>query len=144
MWISGVSLVTWFLLEDEGGTTPWQSGLYYHAPALSSATPKPMLTAFEFPFVAYFGKKHMVSIWGRDATSSAQVITIQLRNGSSGSFRTVALVKANQYGIFLATLQLKATQKSWLRANAPGGSGSSLPFPLRPPSTKRKYSPWGN
>jgi hypothetical protein len=144
MWISGVSLVTWFLLEDEGGTTPWQSGLYFHAPALLSATPKPMLTAFEFPFVASLGKKHMVSIWGRDATSSAQVITIQLRNGSSGSFRTVALVKANQYGIFLATLQLKATQKSWLRANAPGGSGSSLPFPLRPPSTKRKYSPWGN
>ncbi|MGH3010152.1 MAG: cellulase family glycosylhydrolase [Gaiellaceae bacterium] len=142
MWISGVSLVTWFMLEDEGGTTPWQSGLYYHSPTLSAATPKPMLTAFEFPFVASFGKKHVVSIWGRDATSSADLITIQQRNGSSGSFKTVGLVKANKYGIFLATLRLKATQKSWLRATA-SGSGSSLPFPLRRPSTNRKYSPWG-
>jgi hypothetical protein len=143
MWISGVSLVTWFMLEDEGGTTPWQSGLYYHGLALSSATPKPMLTAFEFPFVAYRGKKHVVRIWGRDATSSAQVVAIQLRKGGSGSFRTIGLVKANKYGIFLATLQLKATQKSWLRATT-AGSVSSLPFPLKPPSTKRTYSPWGS
>ncbi len=143
MWLSGVSLVTWFMLEDEGGTTPWQSGLYYDSPTLATATPKPMLTAFEFPFVAFLGKNGRVSIWGRDPTSSAQVITIQLGKGSSGSFKKIALVKANTYGIFVATLRLKATQKNWLRATA-GGSTSSLPFPLRPPSTKRKYSPWGS
>jgi hypothetical protein len=142
MWLSGVSVVTWFMLEDQGGVTPWQSGLYYHSTSLSTALPKPMLTAFAFPFVASLGKGG-VSIWGRDPTSSAQVIAIQLRKGSSGSFKTVAQIKANKYGIFVANLPLKATPKNWLRATA-GSSSSSLPFPLKPPSTKRKYSPWGS
>lgn len=143
MWLSGVSLVTWFMLEDQGGTTPWQSGLYYYSPTLSTATPKPMLKAFEFPFVA-FRRKHgkVVRIWGRDPTSSAQVVTLQLGKGSSGFFKTVARVKANKNGIFLATLRLKAKKKDWLQATARGTS--SLPFPLKRPPTTPHYSPWGS
>jgi hypothetical protein len=142
MWLSGVSLVTWFMLEDEGGTTPWQSGLYYYSPTLSTATPKPVLTAFEFPFVAFLRKHGKVSIWGRDPASSAQVVTIQLRKRSSGSFKRVARIKANRNGIFLATLPLGATKKNWLRATVRGSS--SLPFPLKPPPTTPHYSPWGS
>lgn len=143
MWVSGVSLVTWFTLQDQGGVSAWQSGLYYYSQTLATAAPKPMLTAFEFPFVASLAPSgKVVRIWGRDSTSSAQVVTIQMRKGSNGSFKTVALVKANGNGIFLATLRLKATQKNWLQATV-AGSGSSLPFPLKPPATKPAYSPWG-
>jgi hypothetical protein len=144
MWVSGVSLVTWFMLEDQPSPTPWQSGLYYNSPTLAAAQPKPMLTAFEFPFVAYLGKKDAVSVWGRDATSTAQVVAIQVRKGKDGAFKTVARVKTNKFGIFLATLQLeKVTKRYWVRA-VTTGAGSSLPFSLTRPSPKLKYGPWGS
>jgi hypothetical protein len=141
MWLSGVSLVTWFLLEDYPSPSPYQSGLYFHSPALSDARPKPGLTAFRFPFVAYL-QKRTVSIWGRDATSDKELVTIQRRHGKGGSWRTVAHVTSNANGIFLAKLKLKATKKDWLRAVAPG-SGNSLAFSLTRPK-ETKIGPWGN
>ena len=100
-----------------------------------------MRTAFRFPFVAYL-KKSSVSIWGRDATSSRVRVTIQLRHGASGSWRTVAYNQANSNGIFQAALKLKATSKDWLRAVA-SGSGKSLPFSLTVPKDPN-IGPWGN
>jgi hypothetical protein len=141
MWLSGVSLVTWFLLEDYPSPSPYQSGLYYHAESLENAQPKPGLTAFRFPFVAYLQKK-TVSVWGRDTTSDQQVVTIQLRRGKSGGWRSVAQIQSNSSGIFLAKLKLKATKKYWLRAIA-GGSENSLPFSLTRPKDPR-IGPWGN
>ena len=88
MWLSGVSLVTWFLLQDYPSPSPYQSGLYFHSSSLAAAEPKPVLTAFRFPFVAYLGKK-TVSVWGRDATSDKQLVTVQLRHGTKGPWRTV-------------------------------------------------------
>ena len=142
MWKSGVSLVTWFGLEDRGGKSPYQSGLFFHATQLAHARPKPVRTAFRFPFVAYLGK-HTVSVWGRDATSDKQLVTIQRRHGSRGSWRTVARVRSNGSGIFRAKLRLAATKKDQVRAFAPG-SGKSLAFSLTPPSPKLRYGPWGN
>jgi hypothetical protein len=142
MWKSGVSLVTWFGLEDKGGSSPYQSGLYFHASSLSHARAKPVRTAFRFPFVAYLGGGK-VSIWGRNATSKKQVVTIQRRHGTHGGWRTVARVRSNSSGIFRATLRLGATAKDWLRATAPG-SGNSLGFSLTRPSSKLRYGPWGN
>ena len=55
MWISGVSLVTWFDLQDRRSPSPYQSGLYFHSSSLEKARPKPLRTAFRFPFVAYLG-----------------------------------------------------------------------------------------
>ena len=139
-WRSGVTLFTWFDLEDFGGKGPYQSGLYFHALSLGAAKPKPVLTAFRFPFVAYWHRS-TVSVWGRDATSDKQRVTIQLRHGKKGSWRTVAYVVANSNGIYRATLKLKASKNDWLRASAPG-SGKSLAFALKAP-----YAPhigaWG-
>lgn len=140
MWRSGVSLVTWFLLVDRPSPSPFQSGLYFHAKTLAKARPKPTLTAFRFPFVAYLGKGK-VTVWGRDATSNKTLVTIQRRHGHGG-WRTVAKIQSNRYGIFQATLKLKATTKDWLRATA-AGSGNSLAFSLAVPKNKR-YGPWGN
>ena len=142
MWRSGVSLVTWFGLEDRGGKSPYQSGLYFHASSVAQARAKPVRTAFRFPFVAYLGRG-AVSVWGRDATSDKRLVTIQGRLGIHGHWRTVARVQTNAAGIFQAKLTLAATKKDWLRAAA-SGSGNSLAFSLTRPSSKLRYGPWGN
>ena len=141
-WRSGISLFTWFDLEDHTSPSPYQSGLYFHSSSLSRARPKMLLTAFRFPFVAYLHRS-TVSVWGRDATSSSARVGIQLRHGKSGSWRTVGYVDANANGIFRATLKLKATKTDWLRAVAPG-SGKSLAFSLKVPYASTKIGPWGN
>jgi Cellulase (glycosyl hydrolase family 5) len=143
MWRSGVSLVTWFLLQDRRSPNPWQSGLYFYSAQLAHSKAKPMRTSFRFPFVAYL-HQNTVSVWGRDATSTKALVTIQLRHGKHGKWKTVGRVRANRYGIFLATLTIKnASQKDWLRAVA-AGSGTSLPFSLGRPSSKLSYNPWGS
>jgi Cellulase (glycosyl hydrolase family 5) len=131
MWLSGVSLVTWFLLEDLAKPSPWQSGLYFHSSSLDTARPKPVRTAFRFPFVAYLHHSS-VSVWGRVATSDKQLVTVQRRHGKSGRWRTVALVRSNGYGIFKASFRLRASKKDWLRATS-AGSGKSLAFSLTVP-----------
>ncbi len=141
MWRAGVSLVTWFGFQDQKSPSPYQSGFYFYSKKLAKARAKPTLTAFRFPFVAYLGKR-TVSVWGRDATSTKALVTIQQANRARGPWRTVARIRANRYGIFEAGLKLKATSKNWLRATAPG-SGTSLPFSLTVP-TKQRYGPWGN
>jgi hypothetical protein len=140
MWRNGVSLVTWFLIQDYKSPSKYQSGLYFYAPTLAGAKPKPVLTAFRFPFVAYLGKKN-VTIWGRDGTSNTQLVTVQLRHGVTGKWKTVALVRANTSGIFEASLKLKATKADWLRAVA-AGSGKSLAFSLTRPKDPN-VGPWG-
>jgi hypothetical protein len=142
MWRSGVSLVTWFLLQDYPSPSPYQSGLFFHSSSIANARAKPVRTAFRFPFVAYLGKKNTVSLWGRDATSDKETVTVQQRHGKRGKWRTVALVGANGNGIFKATLKLKATKKDWLRARA-DGSGTSLAFSLTRPHDPH-IGPWGN
>jgi hypothetical protein len=141
MWLSGISLVTWFLLRDYAGRSPYQSGLYFNHGSLVDARAKPVLTAFRFPFVAYLAKKK-VTVWGRDATSTKQLVTVQRSHHRGGPWRTVATMRANASGIFKATLKLKATKKDWLRAVAPD-SGKSLSFSLTVPHAPH-IGPWGN
>jgi hypothetical protein len=141
MWRSGVSLVTWFLLQDRPSPSPYQSGLYFYSHTLPEAKPKPTLTAFRFPFVAYRGKGG-VKLWGRDATSNRARVTIQFAHRQTGPWRTVARVGTNRSGIFKASLKLKASKKDWLRATVPG-SDTSLPFSLTVPKARR-IGPWGN
>jgi hypothetical protein len=130
MWLSGISLVTWFLLDDLPPSTYLQSGLYFQSSSVDRARPKPVRTAFRFPFVAY---RHgsTVSVWGRDATSDKELVTVQLRHGNKGKWATVAFVRSNGYGIFKATVKLKTSKTDWLRAIAQG-SGTSLAFSLAP------------
>jgi hypothetical protein len=143
MWRSGVSLVTWFGLQDKGGKkTPYKSGLFFHSKSLEHARAKPVRTAFRFPFVAYLGG-HSVSVWGRDATSDKRLVQIQRRHGTHGHWQTVARIRSNGAGIFRAKLRLAAASKDWLRAVAPG-SGKALAFSLTRPSPTLRYGPWGN
>jgi hypothetical protein len=142
MWRSGVSLVTWFLLQDRPNPSPYQSGLYFHSKALADAKAKPTLTAFRFPFVAYLGNR-TVTVWGRNETSNKSLVTIQLAHKQGGPWRTVAKIGTNRSGIFKASLKLKATSKDWLRATASPGASKSLPFSLTVPKVLH-VGPWGN
>ena len=142
MWRSGVSLVTWFGLQDRGGRGPYQSGLYRHSRSLDNAKAKPVRTAFRFPFVAYLHGGH-VTVWGRDATSTKELVTVQRRHGQHGSWHTVARIRSNSAGIFKGTLGLRASSEDWLRAMA-SGSGKSLGFSLTKPSSKLRYGPFGS
>lgn len=141
MWISGVSLATWYLLQDRPLSTVYQSGLYFGGKPIDAARAKPTLTAFRFPFVAYL-RSGGVSIWGRDATSSPERVAIELRRGAKGAWRTVARVQTNRYGIFVAKLPLRVSSADWLRAVAPD-SGTSLAFSLKQPFYPH-IGPWGN
>ena len=155
MWRSGVSLVTWFLIQDYPSPSPYQSGLYYHGATLKQARVKPVRTAFRFPFVAYLGKQlfkkvrgkkkatgqRIVTVWGRTATSTKQVVKIQRAHRKAGPWAKVATIRANAVGIFKASLRLKATKKDWLRAVSPD-SGNSLAFSLTVPKAPH-IGPWG-
>jgi len=141
MWLYGITLVTWFLLEDQPSPSPFQSGLYFLSPSLEDPQPKPVLTAFRFPFVAYL-KKGTVRVWGRDATSDQEDVTIERRHGRYGSWQPVAVIASNQYGIFRASMRLKAAKEDWLRATVLG-SGTSLAFSLTRPRYPAYIGPWG-
>ena len=140
MWRSGISLATWFDLQDRPSPSPYQSGLYFYSKDLAKARAKPVRTAFRFPFVAYLGKG-TVSVWGRDATSNKTTVTISRRTGTRGRWATVARIETNHWGIFKATIRLAASSADWLQASAPG-SGKSLPFSLTVPKAPH-IDPWG-
>ncbi len=133
LWKSGATLGTWFLLQDEQNSTPFQSGLYTYSSSLSGATAKPLLQPFAFPFVAYLKPGGKVQIWGRDTTSDKQVVTIDMKVRSK--WKTVADITSNNYGIFQATIAVHALAKYSMRASAPG-SGTSATFSLTKPSNE--------
>jgi hypothetical protein len=130
MWQNGVSLAMWFEVRDEPlATSDFQSGLYYRGATLARDRPKPALTAFRFPFVAYAGPSG-VQIWGRTPTSSAGRVLIEQE--LAGHWRRVASLTANRYGIFKG--RVKAASAGAMRARAAGAF--SLPFALPPPSNE--------
>ena len=105
MWSSGVSLAAWFLVRDEPVARPaahsyGQSGLWANqmlTEDLTKDAPKPALTSFTFPFVAYrHGKR--VEIWGRTPTSGQGRVAIQV--GTATGWHTIASARARGGGIF--------------------------------------------
>jgi hypothetical protein len=137
MWSAGVSLVTWYTLRDQPiGTSPYQSGLYFRGSSFSRDRPKPALTAFRFPFVA-FDRSSKVFVWGRTPSGAAASVVVE-QQGSSG-WRRVALLRADGAGIFTATVSTSG--RGPLRARLPG-TGSSLAFSLVK-TRDRIYQPFG-
>lgn len=135
MWKSGVTVGTWYLLQDAPyPSTPYQSGLYLDSASLSNAVAKPLRNAFNFPLVAYRKSLGKVLVWGRVTTYDVQDVAIQEKLPSK-PWKTVATITSNNYGIFTATLNLHA-QTTWqIRAIAPG-SGTSTVFKLAVPSNE--------
>ena len=95
MWLSGVSLVTWFLLEDFPSPSPCQSGLFFHSSSLENARAEARAHGLPVPLRRVSRTAATVSVWGRVATSDKELVTVQRRHGKSGAWRTVALVRSN-------------------------------------------------
>ncbi len=132
VWKSGATLGTWYLLQDEPKSTPFQSGLYFNSDSVATARVKPLLAAFRMPFVAYFKSGGKVQLWGRDATNNQQTVTIQMKVGSK--WKTVATITSNSYGIFQATMPLHAQKTYSMRATANGVTSAT--FSLTKPANE--------
>lgn len=106
MWRAHVSVFTWFLLRDlPWPESPFQSGLYFRSGArMALDVRKPTLTAFRFPFVAY---RHpgKTFVWGR--TPGGRRARIVLEQRRSRSWKRVATLRSDRYGIFQAVLRRK-------------------------------------
>jgi hypothetical protein len=141
MWQNGITHVTWFKLrDDDSGSFPDagvpQSGLYLRCNSgLSCDKPKPTLTAFRFPFVAYKTKRK-VKVWGRTPGSDRQTVLIEQRKG--GGWRRIAKLRANRDGIFKKK-RIRRRGRGPLRARLEGEKGDaakSLPFSLKQPKDR--------
>jgi concanavalin A-like lectin/glucanase superfamily protein len=106
MWKSGVSLATWFLLRDQSWPEfPFQSGLYFRSGiGVESDLPKPTLTAFRFPFVAY-RQRRGTFVWGRTPGGRPGMVIVEQR--LTRKWKRIATVRANGYGIFTSLLHTK-------------------------------------
>jgi hypothetical protein len=131
MWRDGVSLVTWFQLRDAPTYRTglnYQAGLYFYcARGPTCDRPKPALTAFRFPFVA-FKVGSRVSVWARTPAGKPGSIAIEQR--VRGRWQRLRRLRTNRYGI--VELSLARRGSGDLRATA--GGKQSLAFSLtRPP-----------
>ena len=120
MWRSGVSLVTWYRIQDDPlRATPYQSGFFTAAGAR-----KRSLTAFRFPTVA-FGERGGLVVWGRTPTSAAGSVVVEIKTGRS--WRRLGTLRANSGGIFSKTFRTPY-RKGHVRARF--ARETSVPFSL--------------
>jgi hypothetical protein len=133
MWKAGITLVTWLDIRDNPyPRDPVQSGLYYSGATYQKDRPKPTLSAFRFPFVAY-ARKGGIFVWGRTPWGKAGRVVVY--QSSIGRWKQRASLTANANGIFSG--MVKGTKTGFVRAQlAVGGktaSGRSLGFSLKQP-----------
>jgi hypothetical protein len=143
MWTSGVSLVAWFGIRDQATngrphSSVIESGLYFRGKTIARDRPKPALTAFRFPFVA-FRSPQGVLVWGRTPSGKREQVVVD--QSWKGRWTRRAELQTDRFGIFEKTLSVSGPASS-LRARLVDGSTRSLPFSLkRPPD--RPVNPFG-
>jgi len=124
MWSDGVSVLTWFLLEDAPYT--YQAGLYTHGATGPQDEPKPILQAFRFPFVAYRSAGG-VRFWGR--TPSGRSASVAVEQEFLGGWNLLGTVQADQYGIVQG--RFDTSSRLPVRARTAVLGETSVPFSLR-------------
>jgi hypothetical protein len=131
MWKDGIDLVAWLQMRDDPYTraTPVQSGLWFRGKTMRADKPKPTLTAFRFPFVA-FPHKGRILVWGRTPTSRSGTVVIEHR--TKHGWRRILVAHAGGAGIFSARIASPLT-KGYLRGRTVAPAAKSLPFSLVSP-----------
>jgi hypothetical protein len=121
MWKAGVSMVTWWRIQDDPfPQSYYQSGFY-----TVSGRAKRSLRAFRFPVVA-FRRGGGVYVWGRTPWGRPGRVSLQLRAGHG--WRRLGRVRTNGHGIFSRTYGTGA-RRGVVRARF--GRQTSVPFSLR-------------
>jgi hypothetical protein len=133
MWRSGVSLVTWFSLQDQPMSSTYQAGFYY-----DDGRPKPFLEGFRFPLVA-FRRANGVYVWGRTPWGTPGKVRVQQDVG--GRWTRLGTVKTDEHGIFQHTFHV--THTGSVRGVLAGGGEQTLPFSLDP-VPDHYYKPFGS
>jgi Cellulase (glycosyl hydrolase family 5) len=127
MWKAGVSLVTWFTLQDEPITKSFfQSGLFFGGTELAKARPKPTYTAFRFPVVG-IPVSHGFLVWGRTPAGKRRTVIIQ--QSFKGGWARIATLRTDGSGIFQKRFRRPAT--GLVRARLVGLPDKTLAFRLR-------------
>jgi hypothetical protein len=143
MWKVGISLVTWLKLRDDPyPDLPTQSGLYFRGASIAQDKPKPSLTAFRFPFVAY-RQAGLVYVWGRTPWGKPSRVAIDQDVG--GRWKRIVTLATDRYGIFSAMVAGRAhgyMRASLVAAGVAVAGSRSLPFSLRRPPD-HFYNPFG-
>ena len=139
MWLAGVDLVIWLqLYDDPFPATQTQGGLYFrNGWDNATARPKPSLTSFTFPFVAYLASGG-VSVWARTPWGRPGTVVVQRKVGSA--WRSIATMRSDRFGIVQGKIAGQFTKKDWLRARVGGKTG--IPFSLTQPPD-RFVDPFG-
>jgi len=105
-WSAGVSRFFWLCLRDNAPNPAVSSresieaGLYSRGPSIAEDRPKPVLSAFRFPFVA-FPNGAGFTFWGRTPTSAGGAVAIEVRE--RGKWLVDSFARANGNGIFEGT-----------------------------------------
>jgi hypothetical protein len=133
-WRAGVSAFFWYSLYDDPPVPSYresiQSGLYFAGPTVAGNTPKPILAAFRFPFVAHPGSKGL-SYWGRTFGGRSGKVIVQAFE--KGKWHKLAVAKAKGSGIFKGLVRGSAygiDKKGAVRAVFLGEG--SVPFSMQP------------
>jgi hypothetical protein len=115
------------LMDDPMTSTLFQSGLFFNAPTIGSAKPKPFVEAFRLPFVA-LRRGAGVYVWAHTPLGKPARVTIQ--QTFRGGWKKIAVLRTDRFGIV----------QSMLRAKPLGQFGAvlrsgekSLPFSMRVP-----------
>jgi hypothetical protein len=133
-WSAGVENFFWYSLHDEAHdpSRPYsdslESGLYFRGPTLEQDQPKPLLSAFRFPFVAYPGKA--LSYWGRTASGHGGRVKIEILR--HGRWKRVATARAGKDGVFQGKLRSGYGRNLKGAARARSGKQLSAAFSMRP------------
>lgn len=133
-WSLGIEYFFWYSLRDpEPEPLPFSqtlnSGLYFRGASVAQDQPKEILFAFRFPFVSYPRDKGLF-FWGRTPSSKGGRVAIEILK--RGHWRKVAVVKADEAGIFqgITPRRYGRSKKGAVRAVYKGET--SLPFSMKP------------
>jgi hypothetical protein len=134
MWRAGVSLVSWYTLEDyparlaNGSTVETGAGL-----ETTSGARKPMMSAVGFPVIASVAHGQGY-VWGRAPEARRVTVRIQVRAGRR--WVRVTTARSGADGVFQA--RFAASGNGVYRASVSGGP-SSLGYDSRPIPAKRTH-----
>ena len=132
IWKAGVSLVTWWRVQDDPLTlSPYQSGLY-----TVTGARKPSLTAFRFPTVG-FRTSGGLRIWGRTPFGEPGTVGVLLRR--QGAWRRIDKLRTSAHGVYRTTYRIPYSGSAVM---ARFNGETSLAFSLTP-VRDRAVKPFG-